>query len=72
MKFQTDRSNIHGRGIFATERILCVEVVLKIDDSRIVDDEHPIQENLGENVHLANGREIMSSIGGFEQSRAKT
>ena len=41
-------SGIHGTGVFAVERIARGEVVLEIDDTRIVDDEHPVREDLGE------------------------
>jgi len=48
MRVETRESPVHGTGVFAAERIPRGEVVLSIDDSRIVDDEHPMQEALGE------------------------
>lgn len=48
MKVITQLSAIHGTGVFAREPIRCGEVVLRIDDSRIVDDAHPVREDLGE------------------------
>lgn len=51
MKTETRQSRIHGTGVFATVRIPRGEVVLEIDDSRTVDDCHPIREDLGEKRH---------------------
>ncbi|MGD2175422.1 MAG: SET domain-containing protein [Candidatus Brocadiaceae bacterium] len=48
MKVETRPSGIHGTGVFATEAIRRGEVVLHIDDSRIVDGDHPVREDLGE------------------------
>ena len=42
------RSSIHGQGAFATRAIARGEVIHAIDDSRVVDREHPIREDLGE------------------------
>ena len=48
MKIETRQSSIHGTGVFATEGIRQAEIVLAIDDSRIVDDTHPVRFDLGE------------------------
>jgi hypothetical protein len=50
MKIRIGNSKIHGRGVFAVERISRGDVLLRIDDTRVVDDEHPIREDLGENA----------------------
>lgn len=49
MKVKTKRSPIHGNGVFAIETIRRGEVILTLDDSRVVDDDHPIRIDLGEN-----------------------
>ena len=41
-------STIHGQGAFATRAIAVGEIVHAIDDSRVVDREQPIREDLGE------------------------
>jgi SET domain-containing protein len=41
-------SPIHGTGVFATRDFVKGETVLEIDDSRIVDKDHPLQPELGE------------------------
>ena len=41
-------SKIHGRGVFAARDFLEGEIVLQIDDSRIVDEENPLHPQLGE------------------------
>jgi hypothetical protein len=48
MKVEVRKSDIHGKGVFATESIPHGAVVLEIDDSRIVDEEHPVRFDLGE------------------------
>ena len=48
MKIQIRKSSIHGDGVFATDRISCGDVILPVDDSRIVDSQHPVREDLGE------------------------
>ena len=45
------RSTIHGQGAFASRAIVRGEVIHAIDDSRIVDSEHPIRDDLGEDPH---------------------
>lgn len=42
------QSRIHGIGIFATRDFADGEIILPIDDSRIVDEEHPLCAELGE------------------------
>ena len=49
MKTETRNSTIHGTGVFTRDRIPRGAVVLQVDDSRIVDDDHPIREDMGEN-----------------------
>ena len=45
-------SPIHGVGVFVNESIRCGEVLHRIDDSRVVDDEHPLRPESGEDpVH---------------------
>jgi SET domain-containing protein len=41
-------SGIHGRGIFAAREFAAGETVLVLDDSRVVDAEHPLRPELGE------------------------
>jgi SET domain-containing protein len=41
-------SAIHGLGVFSTQSFQSGEVVLVLDDSRIVDTAHPLREELGE------------------------
>ena len=48
MKIDTRQSSIHGTGVFATEGLRQAEIVLAIDDSRMVDDAHPVRFDLGE------------------------
>lgn len=56
-------SKIHGIGVFASRAFERGETVLLIDDSRIVDDEHPLRPELGENDYhcdyLANGKVVL-------------
>jgi len=49
MNVEVRQSGIHGKGVFATEPLARGSVVLRIDDSRVVDDTHPLREGLGEN-----------------------
>jgi SET domain-containing protein len=57
------RSRIHGLGVFATRAIAAAETVLVIDDSRIVDADHPLRPELGELPqhcdYLAGGRVVL-------------
>ena len=41
-------SKIHGLGVFATREFAQDEITLAIDDSRVVDDDHPLRIDLGE------------------------
>ena len=41
-------SEIHGVGVFAARDFAEGEIILPIDDSRVVDDEHPLRPELGE------------------------
>jgi SET domain-containing protein len=56
-------SKIHGLGVFATRDFVEGEIILPIDDSRIVDDEHPLRPELGERSYhcdyLAGGRTVL-------------
>ncbi len=51
-KIEVRVSSIHGVGVFATQAINCGDVLHQIDDSRVVDDEHPLMREDGEDpVH---------------------
>jgi hypothetical protein len=56
-------SRIHGIGAFAARDFAEGEIIGPIDDSRIVDDEHPLRAELGEyDYHcdyLANGTTVL-------------
>ena len=56
-------SRIHGLGVFAAREFAPGETVLTMDDSRVVDDEHPLRPELGEYAHhcdyLAGGLVIL-------------
>jgi SET domain-containing protein len=41
-------SGIHGAGVFAAREFAAGETVLVLDDSRVVDGEHPLRPELGE------------------------
>ncbi len=41
-------SSIHGLGVFAARAFLPGDIVLSLEDSRIVDSEHPLRPELGE------------------------
>ena len=41
-------SAIHGAGVFAAREFAAGETVLVLDDSRVVDGEHPLRPELGE------------------------
>jgi uncharacterized protein len=41
-------SRVEGRGVFAARAIRRGEVILRVDDSRVVDADHPLQPELGE------------------------
>ena len=57
------RSKIHGLGVFATRDFAEGEIILPIDDSRVVDDGHPLRPDLGEQSHhcdyLAGGKTVL-------------
>jgi len=57
------RSAIHGLGVFAVRDFFQDETVLLIDDSRTVDTDHPLREEIGEYKHhcdyLAGGRVVL-------------
>ena len=44
-------SGIHGLGVFAAREFAAGETVLALDDSRVVDEEHPLRPELGEYAH---------------------
>lgn len=58
-----NNSNVHGLGVFATRDFAKDEIILEIDDTRIVDAEHPLQAELGEfDYHcdyLAGGKVVL-------------
>jgi hypothetical protein len=43
-------SNIHGHGVFAARDFEAGKVILPIDESRIVDADHPTLPELGEMI----------------------
>lgn len=57
------RSKIHGLGVFAGRDFTQGEIILPIDDSRLVDDEHPLRPESGEQSHhcdyLADGKTVL-------------
>ena len=48
MKVQVRQSPIEGVGVFTHQPILQGEVILRVDDSRVVDDAHPIRTDFDE------------------------
>jgi len=56
-------SKIHGLGVFATRDFAEGEIVLPLDDSRVVDDDHPLRIDLGEQSYhcdyLADGKVVL-------------
>jgi uncharacterized protein len=44
-------SGIHGVGVFAGRDFAAGETVLRMDDSRVVDEGHPLRPELGEYAH---------------------
>jgi uncharacterized protein len=58
-----DRSGIAGLGVFAARSFAAGETVLLLDDSRVVDDKHPLDAAAGELAHhcdyLAAGRVVL-------------
>jgi len=49
VKVTVGESSIQGQGVFAARPLARGEVVLRIDDSRVVDEDRPLREELGEN-----------------------
>jgi uncharacterized protein len=58
-------SKIHGLGVFATRDFAAGEIILPIDDSRVVDDAHPLRTDSGEQSYhcdyLAGGKLVLMS-----------
>jgi hypothetical protein len=56
-------SIIHGSGVFATRDFSPGETILLLDDSRVVDDEHPLRPECGEYEYhcdyLAGGKVVL-------------
>jgi hypothetical protein len=56
-------SRIHGLGVFATPDFAQDEIILAIDDTRVVDDVHPLRPEFGEYGYhcdyLAGGRIVL-------------
>ncbi len=56
-------SEIHGLGVFATRGFTAGEIVLPIDDSRVVDEAHPLCTDSGERSYhcdyLAGGKVVL-------------
>lgn len=56
-------SKIHGVGVFATRSFTEREIILAIDDTRVVDDVHPLRAELGEYSYhcdyLAGGQTVL-------------
>jgi SET domain-containing protein len=56
-------SQIHGLGVFATRDFAEGEIILPIDDSRVVDAEHPLRPESGEHSYhcdyLAGGKTVL-------------
>ena len=44
-------SGIHGVGVFAARDFAAGETLIRMDDSRVVDEEHPLRPELGEFAH---------------------
>jgi hypothetical protein len=44
-------STVQGRGVFVTQAFRCGAVLLRLDDSRVVDAEHPLRSEAGEMEH---------------------
>ncbi len=57
------KSKIHGLGVFATRDFAEAEIIFQIDDSRIVDDSHPLRPEAGEHSYhcdyLAGGKTVL-------------
>ncbi len=63
MAVELRNSPIHGHGVFACKPFAAGERILVIDDSRVVDDAHPLDAEAGELDHhcdyLADGRVVL-------------
>ena len=47
-KVVVKKSLLHGQGVFSTANIDRCEVIHRIDDTRVVDEDHPLRPELGE------------------------
>ena len=47
-KLVVKKSPLHGQGVFSTAHILRCDVIHRIDDTRIVDEKHPLRPERGE------------------------
>jgi hypothetical protein len=60
------QSKIHGLGVFATRNFAAGEIILAIDDSRVVDDDHSLRIDLGEQSchcdYLAGGKVVLMQL----------
>ena len=58
-----EESKIHGFGVFAARDFAVDEIIIPIDDSRIVDAEHPLRPELCEYSYhcdyLAGGKTVL-------------
>src|SRR3989344_2028653 len=65
-KVYVKESSKQGKGVFAKRALVKGELVLVIDDTRIVDDLHPLDESKGETTDhcdwLANGKVVLMPI----------
>ncbi len=63
IKVEVRESTISGKGVFATAFISKSDIILKIDDSRIVTAENPVDPNLGEDPdhcdYLSDGTTVL-------------
>ena len=48
-KVVVKESTLHGQSMFSTVHIRRGEVIHRIDDTRVVDEKHPLRPELGEN-----------------------
>ena len=59
----TSQSTIHGTGVFAADHLMPGEIILKIDDSRVITDTEPLDTEKGEQEHhcdyLADGKVVL-------------
>lgn len=63
MDVEVRQSEINGFGVFAARDFEKADIILLIDDSRIVDEKHPLRPELGEYDHhcdyLAGGKVVL-------------